>query len=432
MRAISKLSAMLLCSVLLYGCSTVKQVLLRSFQPSLQRAYQERAAAREKEGELQHALMALQVAHQVAPDDKTISSHLKALEDKIRITSNDYYQRGVDHHQKGDVAGARRNLLIALRINPHHAPALAYLKLRLANDGHSVYKVERGDSYTKIATRFYNDPTKAYAIAFFNDLNPGKPLQISTELVLPDISKKYLVPRKDIESLRKLAQQAFEKGRFDDALEFASDIEALQPNEPYVTKLRDDVYFRRGKALLDRKHYTRAIAQLKRVNPKYAGRKEAIEKARQHLREEALETKVAQAQGRLDDNDYAEAIAICEAILTQDPFNRSAKTIFNAAHYRWGKKLLEEGKEADAIEVLSDLDEGYQDTAQLQAQARAQLNARAEAHYRKGVRFFLNEDLEKAINAWSEALKLNPNHPKAKQDIENAIRLLDKWRDLDD
>jgi len=122
---------------------------------------------------------------------------------------------------------------------------------------------------------------------------------------------------------------------------------------------------------------------------------------------------------------------VCEEMLIQDPFNKKANAIFYASHYAWGKALLEEEKEAEAINVLSVLDQGYQDTAQLLAQARARLNARAEALYRKGVRLFLNEDLEKAIGAWEQTLKLNPDHPKARQDSENAMRLLDKWRDLD-
>lgn len=432
MKAFFKPGAALICIVLLVGCGTVKQVVLHSFQPSLQRTYQQKALKYEKEGELQQALMALRVVQQLAPNDEEISTRLSTLEKKIRITANEYYRKGVAHHQKREMTNARRNLLIALRIDPRHEPALAYLRLRLPNDDNATYSVVRGDSYTKIATNFYNDPTKAYTIAYFNDLNPRNPLQISTELLLPDLPAKYLVPRKDIESMQERAQKALDQHRLDDVLKIASDIDALQPNDPLVTKLRDDVYFRRGKALLDRKQYTRAIAQLKQVSPKYTGRKEAIEKARRHLREEALETRVAQAQRHLDDNAYEEAIAICQEILTQAPFNRRAKTIFNAAHYRWGRKLLEEGKEAEAIDVLNNLDRGYQDTAQFMTQARAQLNARAEALYRKGVRFFLNEELEHAIDAWSEALKLNPNHPKAKQDIENAIRLLDKWRDLDD
>ena len=432
MKAMQKLSILLFCFIVLNGCSTVRQAILRGFQKSPERIYTQKAATYEKQGDLHQALIAWRVVERLDPEDKSIPATIKALEKEIFRSANEYYKKGVTYHEKGDLPAARRNFLIALRIMPDHRQAFSYLKFRLSNDGKAVYKVVSGDSYTKIATDVYNDPTKAYAIAFFNDLNPRKPLMIATELVLPQLPSKYIVPRKDIDAKRERAQTALDQGRYDDVLQIASDIEAQQPSDPNITSLRDTVYFRRGMALLEKKSYASAIEQLKQVSPGYAGRKKAIGQARQHLKKEATAAKVAQAQHYLDQKAYAKSIATCEEILTRDPFNRKAKTIFNAAHYAWGKKLLDEEKEAEAIKILGALDKGYQDTAQLLTQARARLHARAESLYRQGVKYFLNEDLEKAIHSWSEALKLYPEHPKAKQDIENAIRLLDKWRDLDE
>jgi hypothetical protein len=56
------------------------------------------------------------------------------------------------------------------------------------------------------------------------------------------------------------------------------------------------------------------------------------------------------------------------------------------------------------------------------------MKSQAEAHYRNGVKHFINEDLELAIEDWKHALELNPDHPKARQDIENAERLLEKLK----
>jgi tetratricopeptide (TPR) repeat protein len=50
--------------------------------------------------------------------------------------------------------------------------------------------------------------------------------------------------------------------------------------------------------------------------------------------------------------------------------------------------------------------------------------ARAEDHYRKGVNYFLAEDLQRAIKEWGETLRLDPTHPNAKGDIEKARSLL--------
>jgi regulator of sirC expression with transglutaminase-like and TPR domain len=47
-------------------------------------------------------------------------------------------------------------------------------------------------------------------------------------------------------------------------------------------------------------------------------------------------------------------------------------------------------------------------------------NRLAEVHYNTGVKYFVNDQLEKAIREWEQTLTLNPNHPKAHKDIENA------------
>jgi tetratricopeptide (TPR) repeat protein len=52
--------------------------------------------------------------------------------------------------------------------------------------------------------------------------------------------------------------------------------------------------------------------------------------------------------------------------------------------------------------------------------------AAAESHYQNGVRYFLAEQLQDAIKEWEKALRLDPEHPHAKRDIEKARRLLDR------
>ena len=431
MNAIRQLLLFTCCVIALNGCGSFKQMVSTLFPDPLHEVYRKKAVQHENAQEPQQALFAWRVAARLNPDDKTIPDQIKILEERILKSANEHYKRGVDDYHNGRLSSARSHFLIALRIMPNHKGALKYLKTRLPNSENPVYNVVRGDSYSKIASDVYNDAAKASIIAYFNDLDPQKPLLIGTDLMLPELSPKVTSPRNDLEDLVQRAKSALENRRYREVLKIASEIDQRQPHHPAANDLRDAVFFQRGMALLEQRKYVPAMAQLKKVSPQYPGRAKAIDRIRKHLTAEATVAELAQAQHFLDEKSYAEAIIICEEILTQDPFNKKAKAIFNASHYAWGKMLLEEGKEAEAITTLNALDQGYQDTAQLLAQARAQLNARSESLYRKGVRLFLNEELEKAIGAWEQTLELNPDHPKAKQDIENAIRLLDKWRDLD-
>lgn len=54
--------------------------------------------------------------------------------------------------------------------------------------------------------------------------------------------------------------------------------------------------------------------------------------------------------------------------------------------------------------------------------------AGAEEHYRKGVSFFIAEDMPRAIREWEETLKLDPDHPNARRNIEKARKILKNGR----
>ena len=60
----------------------------------------------------------------------------------------------------------------------------------------------------------------------------------------------------------------------------------------------------------------------------------------------------------------------------------------------------------------------------------ASLQERADVHYARGMKYFLSEELAKAIEQWEEALRIYPNHPNAKRDIQRARNLLKNLRKL--
>ena len=64
------------------------------------------------------------------------------------------------------------------------------------------------------------------------------------------------------------------------------------------------------------------------------------------------------------------------------------------------------------------LDEEKSDEATEEALQQA-----VDAHYRKGISYFLSEDLDQAIVEWEEVLRLMPTHLKAKKDLQNAKKM---------
>lgn len=94
--------------------------------------------------------------------------------------------------------------------------------------------------------------------------------------------------------------------------------------------------------------------------------------------------------------------------------------------YREAKELLDKKEHLESLKVLRTIDPNYRDVRQLIVNTELYLQEEAEAHYRKGVSYFLSDELDKAIEEWSETIRLIPNHLKALKDLQNARRLKQK------
>jgi tetratricopeptide (TPR) repeat protein len=130
-----------------------------------------------------------------------------------------------------------------------------------------------------------------------------------------------------------------------------------------------------------------------------------------------------EARTTYEKGDYQESAARAEKVLKYDPANKEIHELMNASYYEWGKRLSRERKYHEALEAFQRVDPGYKDVNLQLAHNRKQL---AEEHYLKGVKSFIEEDIESAIEEWETTLSLEPNHPRAKKDIENARNLLQK------
>lgn len=132
------------------------------------------------------------------------------------------------------------------------------------------------------------------------------------------------------------------------------------------------------------------------------------------------------AQALLADEQFEAAAAVLDKVLQQEPGNSAARELADQAHYEAGRRLKLQRRYLDALREFEKVSPGYRDTEVYVAVIHKQLEKDAETHYRRGVKHFVNEDLEKAIAEWEKTLMLNPGHQKAPQDIENARDLLKK------
>jgi tetratricopeptide (TPR) repeat protein len=394
-------------------------------------AYIQRATSHEKRAELPQAMMAWQVAAQLDKGNARITTAMAALKTRMADEAKMHFTKGLSYFKTQKYDAARTEFLKTIRLDPRHREANHYLKTRLHSTDQTTYRVKRGDSYSKIADRTYKDARKAYLIAYFNDRNPHKPLLTGTVLLLPALDPRFLDPRKEINDWLSQARVALDEEQYERVLDLTAKINKVVAGHPDVRRLRDEARYQLGLELIERKRYVEAIETLNKVGKRHKYRDIAIKQARRHIRERALKDRLQDTERYLKQRKYLEVITITEEILEQNPKSSKAKELSNAANYILGKQFLDKGEEAKAVQYLKAADKSYQDTEQLLSLALARMRAQAETYYRSGVKHFINEDLEQAVKAWEHALSLNPNHPKARQDIENARRLIKKWKAME-
>jgi tetratricopeptide (TPR) repeat protein len=143
-----------------------------------------------------------------------------------------------------------------------------------------------------------------------------------------------------------------------------------------------------------------------------------------------IQQQLEKAERLLQEARYEQVIPIVEKILEYDPVNQRAHKIANEAYYQEGKRLSLQKKYLEALDAFKKVQRGYSDVETVTAALNSLIDMQAEEHYRKGVQYFVNEELAKAIAEWEQALTLNPSHEKAKEDIENARNLLKKLREV--
>lgn len=140
----------------------------------------------------------------------------------------------------------------------------------------------------------------------------------------------------------------------------------------------------------------------------------------------ATRTEVSKAEKYIKEEKYEDALDIAGTIRQHDVMNEDASNIEDKANFRLGKKLFNEKKYVEALEIYQKVDSGMPGISEAIADVKKRLKKKAEDHYKNGVKYYLNEELKLAIKEWEKALKLDSNHPKAAKDIEKARDLLNK------
>ena len=324
-------------------------------------AHRQRARMLERDGQLRAALIEWKVARVIDPEDAEARTEQTKLEARIQRRVTERLGEARAATARGSHIEARRKLLSVLALDPENAAAIALLRTGREVD-FVTHTVRTGDTLGAIAERYYGDRSRSEVIWETNRLPPGRPLVVGSTLKIPEIPGLPF------------------------AASGAKAVTAATPSSlPRPTG--------------DRAGTTEEPPE---VNPMLADIRDAIER-----------------------KDYAVALADIDRYIALNPGDSEPVELKKLTLYRQGYALLEQKNYDDGYKTLRQLarlQPDYLDITSLVQQARRQV---IDHHYQEGIRHFREERLQESISQWRIVLDMDPQHPNARRNIEQAERLLE-------
>lgn len=360
---------------------------------TLYREYLRKGEQLEKTEDLQGAIEMYERAIQVAPYQKNqLSQKITQLTARKQALIEQASRSGENLFKNKDYQNARAQWKKVLRLDPRHARAQQRLKeIDLIENSNDQVFYRRG-------VELYMQKLVNAARREFEKVLTLNPNNADAIRYLKAISKIHSIPYKVKKGDTLMGIAKTQMGRAEDVKTLADfnhlPVTApLKPGEILQIPLIQD-----SKAVALKEESNRGTQEpAKEITVK----KEPMPAEESPTKEESPKTPNLSEQiqktlerGRSykEQKEYAEAIAEFEKILNLDPHHTQAKT------------YLEETQKA------------------LQKQIAFHLN--------QGIRYFNDQELEKAIAEWDKVLILDPNNPKAKEYQKRAYALLEKLRTL--
>ncbi len=325
-------------------------------------AHRERARTLERDGHLRAALLEWKVARTIDPDDTEARAEQAKLEARIQRRVAERLAEARAAAARGVHVEARRKLMSVLALDPENAAAAAMLRGSGREGEFVTHTVRAGETLGTIAERYYSDRSRSEVIWETNRLPPGRPLVVGSTLRIPEIP----------------------------GLPFATGgaKAATAPSPPTPPRPTTD---RAG-----------TTEEPPEINPMLADIRDAI-----------------------DRKDYAAALADIDRYIALNPGDPEPVELKKLTLYRQGYTLLEQKSYDEgyrALRQLAKLQPDYLDITSLVQQARRQV---IDHHYQEGIRHFREERLQESIGEWRLVLDMEPQHPNARRNIEQAERLLE-------
>jgi tetratricopeptide (TPR) repeat protein len=388
-----------------------------------------RARELEARGELGMALDHWRLVEDIAADPKAAEREIQRLEEKIDAAVRSHYQAGLAKVTNNRPTDARNHFLAALRLDPTFYPALRQIRARFSPFPIRVYQTVPGDRPASVAKKFFGDEKKAFLVAWFNHLPEGRALPPGSLLILPkwEDTGPPEAKEKPVPDALTLARDRLSAGDLQGALTLTSQAD---PSDPEVQALTHTIRLEQAAQQIDAGGLADAATSLAAVPDGFEGKAAIAQTLDLALKQRQFNLDLNNARELFDQGRYGPCLDQAEMLMQRAPDNTVVARLAAEARYRLALEHFDHQRYREARTVLENMEESHEAGTALKEAVHARLVELAQVHYRNGVKHFINEDLNKAISEWEIALECDPDHAKARENIENARRLLEKIETL--
>ena len=137
---------------------------------------------------------------------------------------------------------------------------------------------------------------------------------------------------------------------------------------------------------------------------------------------------LARAQELSKAGRHEKVLVLTERLRRTDPKLREAVRLENQSRFALGQRFYRQRQYLKARQMLDGIQGGYPGLESLRAAIKVQSKKQADVYYRDGVKLFLNDELERAVETWRLVLALDPEHEEAAASIQEAETLLQKLK----
>jgi tetratricopeptide (TPR) repeat protein len=327
--------------------------------------------------------------------EQLLNRKLTQLSQELQRSSQVHLRKGVSLFEAGQHQRALEEVVTSLRYYPANQAALDFLKAKYRPGSYLPYTVQDSDTPAAIAEKMYGSTSYSFLVIHFSEAG-DKGLTAGQEIGLVQLDsfqpRERLGYNRDILVARKL----FKAGDFSSVLPLARNLLEEHPGDQEASYIINMSLLGIARNQQEQEQFEEAITTLTQVDPAF----KKVNRQIQTIRGLQLEKQLEQAE------------------FSDDKLLQMAEDLYDQGNYLKARTVLEQTGQ----------DFPGRDTAFARIQAK--LDQKAEYHYKKGVKYFVDEKLEEAISEWQETLRLNPEHRNGRISLKQARDLLDKYKKI--